>query len=132
MLRGFASLLVIGVCVAGCGLTPKPTEPSSIGSANRGWLAQGHALPARGLGFVRARVGDDTRFGTPVLVSALTRAAALVEQNAPGGAPLAIGDLSARDGGHHARHGSHRSGRDVDVLFYLVDASGYSVRGSGY
>ncbi len=103
-----------------------------MGSANRGWLAHGQALPERGVGFVRARVGDDTRYGTPALLSALMHAAAHVEHESPGGAPLAIGDLSARDGGDHDRHGSHRTGRDVDVLFYLVDAAGSSVRGSGF
>jgi len=40
--------------------------------------------------------------------------------------------LSARTGGRHTRHGSHRTGRDADLLFYIVDASGRSVRGSGF
>lgn len=45
---------------------------------------------------------------------------------------MAVGDLSGREGGNHSRHGSHRTGRDADVLFYLVDALGRSVRGSGF
>lgn len=63
---------------------------------------------------------------------ALTRAAAAVARAWPGGAALVIGDLSARHGGTHSRHGSHQSGRDADVLFYLLDHSGRSIRGSGF
>jgi penicillin-insensitive murein endopeptidase len=43
-----------------------------------------------------------------------------------------VADLTARAGGRHSRHGSHRTGRDVDVLFYLSDERGRSVRGSGF
>jgi penicillin-insensitive murein endopeptidase len=43
-----------------------------------------------------------------------------------------VGDLSSPAGGRHSRHGSHRTGRDVDVIFYVTDASGRSVRGRGW
>ncbi len=117
---------------AACGLVPRPIEATSVGFANRGWLARGAALPDRGPGFVRAKIGDDTRFGTPLLVGLLTRAAAAVASAEPGGAPLAIGDLSGPSGGDHTSHGSHRTGRDADVLFYRVDETGHDVRGSGF
>lgn len=132
MKAGFATSLTLCACLLGCGLVPKASEPMSVGFANRGYLARGVSLPDRGSGFVRARIGDDAHFGTPALVEALKRASAIVERELPGGAPLFIGDLSGPLGGDHSRHGSHRTGRDVDVLFYLVDAQGKSVRGSGF
>lgn len=128
----FATSLTLWVCGTACGLTPKPLEAASVGFANRGWLARGAVLPDRGPGFVRAKIGDDTRFGTPLLVGLLTRAAGAVASAAPGGAPLVVGDLSAPSGGDHQSHGSHRTGRDADVLFYLVDETGRDVRGSGF
>ncbi|MCA9575494.1 MAG: penicillin-insensitive murein endopeptidase [Sandaracinaceae bacterium] len=89
-------------------------------------------LPERGPGFVRARPGEATRAGTRQLVSALSRAAAYVEARHPGGSPLRIGDLSSPDGGRHPRHGSHRAGRDADVIFYATDAAGTPTRGRGW
>jgi penicillin-insensitive murein endopeptidase len=37
--------------------------------------------------------------------------------------PLVVGDLSARSGGQIAHHASHRTGRDVDLLFFARDAA---------
>lgn len=118
--------------LAACGLTPQSPYATSLGSANRGTLHAGVALSERGLGYVRARPEDDTRWGVPALRALLERVAREVARQLPGGAPLVVGDLSARHGGRHARHGSHQSGRDVDVLFYLVDVAGRSIRGSGF
>jgi len=115
-----------------CGLAPRAREAASVGYASRGYLAAGAALPEHGSGYVRGRPGDDTRWAAPLAKDALERAAAAVARALPGGAPLVVGDLSARTGGQHARHGSHRSGRDADLMFYVVDAAGRSVRGSGY
>ncbi len=127
----FVAALAVGC--AGClGLTPTPDAPLSWGSSSNGLLFSGVALPDRGDGFVRARPGEDTRWGTPQTVGALERAAASVWRTYPGGAPLRIGDLSYRDGGRHPRHRSHRSGRDVDIIFYATDAAGRSTRGRGW
>ncbi len=115
-----------------CACTPLPREAASVGSANRGFLWRGVALPDSGPGYLRARPGEDTRWGAPLLRDALVRAASAVARVWPGGAPLVIGDLSARHGGAHSRHGSHQSGRDADVLFFLLDAGGRSIRGSGF
>jgi penicillin-insensitive murein endopeptidase len=116
----------------GCGLAPLPRDAQSFGSANDGVLLSATSLGTRGEGFVRANPGDETHYGTRRLVGLLTRAASAVSRTFPGTAPLYIGDLSARHGGKHVKHGSHRSGRDVDVLFYLNDAQGRSQRGSGF
>ena len=95
-------------------------------------LRNGVALPDTGEGFVRARPGEATRYGTPRLVAALTRAFAGVAQRFPGGAPMRVGDLSSPLGGRHHRHGSHRSGLDADVIFSVTDPAGRSVRGRGW
>jgi penicillin-insensitive murein endopeptidase len=115
-----------------CGFAPIPRGATSYGFPNDGVLLHGVALEERGLGFVRAKPGEDTRWGSDTLVRMLERVSARVVQALPGGKPLYVGDIGARDGGHHAPHGSHRTGRDVDVLFFLSDARGRSVRGSGF
>jgi penicillin-insensitive murein endopeptidase len=111
---------------------PPPGGPYSFGTTNDGGIRDGVPLPDRGEGFVRARPGEVTRFGTPTLVAALERAAAEVMHHFPGSAPLRVGDLASPGGGRHPRHGSHRSGRDVDVLFYMTDPSGRSREGRGW
>jgi len=98
---------------------------------NAGWLERGVAIADKGPGFVRARPGEDTRWGTAALVSAITHAAEAVHTQVAG-EPLRVGDLSARTGGRHDRHGSHRSGRDADLIPYVVDASGRSAPGRGF
>ena len=130
---GRHALLVSGALLAAaCVPTPVPSEvPQSHGTTSDGQLLHGRALPDRGRGYVRARRGESTRYGTPTLVDALTRAAASVEE-ALGGAPVRIGDLSGPLGGRHRRHGSHRTGRDADIIFYLTDAMGRSDRGRGW
>jgi penicillin-insensitive murein endopeptidase len=97
----------------------------SCGAANRGALANSRALRDRGDGFVipepwRAR---DRRYGTRELVGLIERAAAAVAAEHPGSV-LGVADLSRRDGGAATGHRSHQSGRDVDLLFYAVDAAG--------
>lgn len=121
-------LLLVG-CV---GFTPRPPATVSLGGASEGVLLRGKPIADQGLGYVRARPGESTRFGTPELLAALERAAASVAEHFPGSAPLRIGDLSSPSGGRHSRHGSHRSGRDVDTIFYVLDAEGRSVRGRGW
>ena len=118
--------------VISCGLAPRSRETASVGYATDGVLRGGVALSDHGPGYVRARGDDDTRWAVPRLRSLLERVARAVDAAWPGGAPLVIGDLSARDGGGHARHGSHRTGRDADVLFYLLDPSARPRRGSGF
>ncbi len=119
--------------LTGCiGTVPAPQGPTSLGTTSSGILARGVAFPERGPGFVRARPGEGTRFGTPGLIESLQRALADVDVAFPGTAATRVGDLSSEGGGRHSRHGSHRTGRDVDVVFYLTDASGRSVSPRGW
>ena len=59
------------------------------------------------------------RFGTDELVGMLRRASARVAEH-EGGPALLVGDLSLESGGRMRPHLSHRSGRDVDVAFYML------------
>lgn len=105
----------------------------SCGAVNRGALAAGRALADEGPGFVtpepwRAR---GLRFGTDEMVGLIERAARAVMKHNPG-APLAVADLSAERGGPVARHRSHQSGRDVDLVYYAIDRAGEPMANDGF
>ena len=105
----------------------------SCGAVNRGALASGRPIADEGHGFVapepwRAR---GLRFGTDELVGLIERAARAVAERHPG-APLAVADLSAERGGPVARHRSHQSGRDVDLVFYAIDRAGEPMANDGH
>jgi len=40
------------------------------------------------------------------------------------GSELSIGDIALKEGGPARGHASHQNGRDIDVMFFLVDAKG--------
>jgi penicillin-insensitive murein endopeptidase len=104
--------------------TLDPTTSTSIGGPMDGRIEGGVALPFEGRGFVaRVRPNPEGRYGTVEVVHALVLAAAEVDEAMPGGTAR-VNDLSLPAGGPIPRHGSHRAGRDVDVLFYLLDADG--------
>lgn len=123
------TVLTLAIALAGCtGYGPS----GSYGMPSGGFLRGGRALATTGRGFMLARPTDPTRFGAPTLIGALDRALARVAIRFPGTPPMRIGDLSYERGGKHPRHGSHRSGRDVDVIFHAVDVAGIPVPGSGF
>lgn len=103
-----------------------------MGAPHHGVLTEGVELPVRGPGFERFRPYSARYWGTPELVASVAWAAARVAQERPGSAPLVIGDLSAEDGGKISGHRSHRSGRDVDLLWYVTTASGVPVKNPGF
>ena len=126
------ALLLLGATA--CWYTPTPLAPGlagSVGLPHRGVLTEGVALSHSGPGYHRLRRGD-VRWGNPRIVAAIERAAAEVARQRPGGADLIVADLSARHGGRIPRHRSHRSGRDVDLLFYTVTPDGRSVENPGF
>lgn len=97
-----------------------PDRSTSIGTPVEGRLDGSVALPMKGPGFVfNPAKNPEARHGTIELVQALIRAAAAVHAKHPGH-PLTINDIAMPRGGDIPGHASHRSGRDVDVLFYLV------------
>ncbi len=127
-----AAALLGGALGGGLGLVPRADGPMSIGTTSSGVLRDGRALAESGVGYVRARRGEDTRYGTPRLLGAIERATASVAAAHPGTRPARVGDIGAPLGGRHPRHHSHRSGRDVDVLFYLSDGAGRPVDARGW
>lgn len=117
--------LGVALLAAGCAeWTQAPNR--SVGRPQSGFLVGGRAMPDSGPGYVRARPGESTRFAVDRLVGAIERAAARVAALHPDGAPLRVGDFGAPGGGRHPRHHSHRSGRDVDLVFYQTDPAGRS------
>ncbi|MCA9712444.1 MAG: penicillin-insensitive murein endopeptidase, partial [Myxococcales bacterium] len=105
-------------------LAAAPAQSTSIGTPTAGRLDGGLLLPleAAGLTFLPSK-DPKSRYGTVELVQGLVRAAARVERDDPG-APVTVGDLARAEGGPIPSHASHRSGRDVDVLFYLLHDDG--------
>jgi penicillin-insensitive murein endopeptidase len=88
-------------------------------------LAGALAFPeqTRGAELASLKTNEDAHYGTVEVVQALVRAAARVARERPG-STLVVKDLSFAQGGPIPRHGSHQAGRDVDLLFYLLDESG--------
>jgi len=124
----------MGLVLAGCFSAPTPLAPGlagSVGMPNSGVQTGAVELPERGLGFERYRPKGHNHWGRPRLVSAITRIAGEVEAELPGGV-LVVGDLGAKRGGQIPGHASHRSGRDVDLLFYALTPAGAPIPSPGF
>lgn len=108
------------------------SETTSIGGPRDGTVEGQVTLPASGPGFRSnpRRPNETAIYGTVELLQALVRAAGVVHEELPGG-ELMINDVGLPGGGAIAHHGSHRAGRDVDVLFYLIDRDGEPMPGVG-
>lgn len=133
--RWLAPSALSALALSGCLGTPTPLAPGlhgSVGVPHHGVQTESVELPVRGPGFVRFRPMGLNYSGNPRLVTALQAAAATVARALPDGAPLGIGDLSARHGGRIAGHNSHRTGRDVDLLWYVTTPSGAPVPSPGF
>jgi len=132
--RGALAVLA-GISLTACFNTPTPLAPGltgTVGVPNRGVQTDAQELPVRGEGFVRYRPQSSHYFGRSRLVQAIERAAAEVARRAPGGAPLVVGDLSAKSGGRIPGHDSHRSGRDVDLLLFVETPEGVPIQSPGF
>lgn len=123
------------VAATGCFGTPVPLAPSvggSVGAPHHGVLTNAVELPAEGPGFARYRQFGSYNWGNPHLVKAVERAALDVSTRMPGGSPLIVGDLSAKGGGRIPRHQSHRTGRDVDLPWYVTTPEGIPIKNPGF
>ncbi len=132
---GVMLLSLAGLASAGCLATPSPLAPSvrgSVGVPQYGVQTDARELPIRGPGFRRLRPRSPNYWGNPRLVRALEVASARTLERHPGGAPLVIGDISSRTGGKIPRHRSHRTGRDVDLLWYVTTPGGAPVPSPGF
>jgi penicillin-insensitive murein DD-endopeptidase len=118
-----------------CAATPSPLAPGisgAVGAPHYGVQTGAVELPVQGKGFVRYRPHGANHFGRPRLVDALVRVSAELAAESPGSPPLVIGDLSAKYGGKIPGHQSHRTGRDVDILFHFVTPRGARVTAPGF
>lgn len=130
--RGWVGVAGLALLVA-LPLGSTTARGGSVGTTGSGRLDNGFKLPLEGTwhefaGPVRAR---GTNYATLELAALLARAASTVAREAPG-APLVLADASVKRGGQVARHASHESGRDVDLLFYVRDERGDSVASPGF
>lgn len=133
MIRTTQLVATIAIASTGCFGAPSALAPSlkgSVGVPHHGVVTDAVALPKKGEGYVLYR-DDGVRWGSRRLVDAITTAASTVAQSRPG-PPLVVGDLSQRYGGETSRHRSHRSGRDVDILFYVTTPRGVPVKSPGF
>lgn len=118
-----------------CAGSPTPLAPylrGSVGLPHQGVQTDSMELPRRGPGFARYRPYGSANFGQPELVAAITEVAARVRAESPGSPDLVLGDLSAEFGGRIPRHNSHRSGRDVDLLWFVTTPAGRPLPSPGF
>lgn len=124
--------VLVGVAPAESAPAPErePSPSCSIGSHDRGRMRD--AVELTGTPHLVVRDGPrGARFGTAELVGLIQRAAARVAAEHPGPRLLA-GDLSRARGGRLRPHRSHRSGRDADISFYLLDEEGQPVEATRF
>jgi penicillin-insensitive murein endopeptidase len=129
------SAALLALATSGCISAPSPLNPSlrgSVGVPHSGVLTAGSELPKSGTGFTRFRQHSPNYFGGERLVAAIQRVAEKLAASDPNGAPLVVGDLSASYGGKIPGHNSHRTGRDVDLLFYYRTSRGAVVTAPGF
>lgn len=122
------------LATAGCFGSPTPLAPAvqgSVGVPHHGVLTHAAPLPRTGEGYKLLRK-NGVHWGNPRLIAAIEHAAREVARARPGGAPLVVGDLSARFGGPASGHRSHRTGRDVDLLLYALTPDGRPVTSPGF
>jgi penicillin-insensitive murein endopeptidase len=130
-LASLSCALSLSACIA----APSPLTPGiggTVGAPAAGVQTDGVELPRSGRGFVRFRPHGPNHFGRPRLIAAITRIARELDEEGPSAPPLVIGDLSARYGGKIDGHQSHRTGRDVDILFHFVTPGGARVTAPGF
>lgn len=80
-------------------------------------------MPSQYVRYVSEYAPSGRFYGTWELVQLVERAARRVAFRLPG-AKLSVGELSGQRGGDIGGHGSHESGRDVDLGFYMTAADG--------
>lgn len=90
---------------------------SAAGRPQAGVLINGEQLPP-GPAWYRRR--PERSWGTNETVALLVDAFTEVRRQFPKAHDIAVGDLSAKNGGRLAKHVSHQSGRDADIGYYFL------------
>ena len=100
----------------------------SMGKPQAGTLKDGMQLPSPGYGYKYVHLKTRGRnSGTDEMVLGLMHIAAEFQALHKGHPGLRFGDISQKDGGDISYHGSHESGRDVDVIFLATNEKGQPV-----
>lgn len=110
-----------------CGERPTKGPSRSVGAPSKGSLEGGKALEdsADARVLPRRHKARCLNYGVARLVDALAHAGQAVREAYPGSQPLGVGDLAQAKGGPIPPYSrSHQAGRDVDLAYYAVDASG--------
>jgi penicillin-insensitive murein endopeptidase len=104
-----------------------PAVPSgrsvSVGAPSRGFIRAAVSLPSQGPGYRFVR-DPAASFGTARMVAFLQRVAKTVKDRSGPGPNVRVGDISLEGGGRIDGHGSHRAGRDADLLYFARGAAG--------
>lgn len=101
----------------------RDATPQSVGASWAGRLQHPSQLKLGDAAHIRRPY---RAFGTRTTVEFTRRAIQETAKQFPKAHPLAIGDLSAQNGGPISDHHSHQSGRDVDIgLYYRKQPQGY-------
>lgn len=98
---------------------PVSLGPMSLGRPSSGALFNGRQMPP---GPQWQLVSPRESWGTDETIDALVRCIGVVNQQFANTPRIHIGDISTRNGGYHAPHTSHQSGRDVDIGYYYTTA----------
>lgn len=101
--------------------------PMSLGSPNAGALLNG--VQASVTPYYEP-ISPSGSWSTQETLDYLKAALARVHEAFPGTAPLALGDISGKRGGHSPPHVSHQSGRDVDIAYFYTGGAGWYARGT--
>lgn len=131
MVAVVCTLLLTVAPPAESGPTASPTR--SVGKANGGQLQHGKPMSLHGKHhhFTGTAKRRKTNYGTPEMITLIHRAAATVGHFVDG-PPMILGSISKEHGGKFGPHQSHQSGRDVDILFYMVAPDGKRKRARGF
>ncbi len=122
------SLIIAVYMMVSLAWAPK-SQAGSGGDPFAGWLTEAEAFPIGPNHRLQHHVNKSkTYYGTPVLIDALLNAAAKVSESFPDGQPMVVGNLSKKNGGDIGDSRSHNSGRDVDIVFFMTQLDGTSVR----
>jgi penicillin-insensitive murein endopeptidase len=91
--------------------------PQAIGFYAEGKLQDAIQLPNSGFGFARYLTKKDRSWGTTDMITLIQNVSEVFFKNFPEFGPLAVGDISQREGGDITPHAAHQNGLDADILY---------------
>lgn len=109
-----------------------PSRGRAVGQPWNGRLVDGQRLAPEGEGYRSIRQSRGRFYGTGRLVAGIEWTAKQVRAASPSAPPMAVGDLSAKNGGDISNHRSHENGLDADLLLAWKDAEGKPVFASEF